>query len=298
MKSSNKNPNRKSAFTIVELLTIMSIIVILFSLLVPSLGLARKYAKKVKQKNQFRSISIGLELFRTEEDGYPESTVLGTAAFTTGAHHLAEALVGRDLQGFDPVSSWDAADDATSNPLAYATAPPAEALASLNRRKGPFLQLENIGVFQIEDLYGNTGTVYDGNDPPAPVLTDVYRVKKVSISATKTLKAGAPILYYKADTASNIFKDLAYTTDKWIFNSEDNQDLIELGQMMDQTQMHYFDPAYTDGILNGTELFYEAITNLQVRNIDRPFNRDSYILLSAGFDGIYGTDDDVFNFGD
>ena len=29
---------------------------------------------------------------------------------------------------------------------------------------------------------------------------------------------------------------------------------------------------------------------------NRPYRADSYILMSAGFDGLYGTKDDVFNF--
>ena len=47
--------NEKSgAFTIIELLTVMSIIVVLIGLLVPSLNMVRRYAKKVRQNSRVR----------------------------------------------------------------------------------------------------------------------------------------------------------------------------------------------------------------------------------------------------
>lgn len=47
--------------------------------------------------------------------------------------------------------------------------------------------------------------------------------------------------------------------------------------------------------------FYEEIRNKKIE-IPRPYRADSYILISAGFDGKYGPPpdgktDDVFNFG-
>ncbi|MHC4479037.1 MAG: hypothetical protein ACYTEL_25715, partial [Planctomycetota bacterium] len=47
------------------------------------------------------------------------------------------------------------------------------------------------------------------------------------------------------------------------------------------------------------KLFYQKTVNPNITMLEgnRPYRADSYILLSAGFDGLYGTDDDVFNFG-
>ena len=42
--------------------------------------------------------------------------------------------------------------------------------------------------------------------------------------------------------------------------------------------------------------FYDNIFNENITAVDRPYRSESYILLSAGFDGEYGTEDDVFNF--
>lgn len=76
MKSIVKQSNSKAAFTIVELLTVMSIIVILIGLLVPALNKVRQFAYEVKQKAQFHSIDTAMELFNSEFDGYPDSDAL------------------------------------------------------------------------------------------------------------------------------------------------------------------------------------------------------------------------------
>ena len=50
----------KKGFTIIELLTVMSIIIILMSLLVPGLNRIRKLAKDLAQKAQFYDIDKAL----------------------------------------------------------------------------------------------------------------------------------------------------------------------------------------------------------------------------------------------
>jgi len=74
-----KKFSEKAGWTIVELLTVMSIIVILIGLLVPSLNMVKRYAKGVRQKAQFHSIDSAMELFNSEWDGYPPSDALDEA---------------------------------------------------------------------------------------------------------------------------------------------------------------------------------------------------------------------------
>ena len=322
----------KFGFTLVELLTVMSVIAILIGILVPALNLVRKMAKDTSQKAQFHSISVSLDIFNGENDGYPDSYVRpigastglsGTAPLTIGAQHLAEALVGRDMLGLDPMTTWNAEwDIATSINTPYASenlplgSSPAETTKSLTRRKGPYLNPEKVEAYNVGDLYTTTGNVYDGlessNNAPAPVMTDIYRVKDVTLTTGKTVKAGSPILYYKANTSltgRNIFPDTTGTAYSIIpteavgsiFNSIDNEALIALFTIKDTNVHHKYEANHTDIGGTGEEgryYFYKMITNPKITSQPRPYNTSTYLLISAGYDGIYGTTDDITNFGE
>jgi len=158
-----KQSNKKAAFTIVELLTVMSIIVILMGLLVPGLNMIRRYAKGVRQKAQFHSIGIALDLFNAEWDGYPPSEAFDGAGVSynyCGAMKLAEAMVGKDSCGFNTDSDF-AAGNATP-PLYGQDAP-------LSGRK-QYLKLEGANVETIGNLYKPPALF----DPCEVVLCDVY----------------------------------------------------------------------------------------------------------------------------
>jgi prepilin-type N-terminal cleavage/methylation domain-containing protein len=94
----------QKGFTIVELLTVMSIIIILMGVLVPALSRVRRFARVVTQKHQFYEIDKGLELYRTaHQDTYPDSNAIDmdTVAYC-GAMKLCEAMLGQDGMGFHP----------------------------------------------------------------------------------------------------------------------------------------------------------------------------------------------------
>lgn len=318
-------------FTIVELLTVMAIIAILMGLLVPAMNQVRKLAKDTSQKAQFHSIDVALEAYSAENGMYPESMVSTSASpYTIGAHKLAEALVGRDLLGYDTKSTWDAAaDDTNSQIYADKITPVVSAddkvAASLKRRQGPYLNPENVEAFQVNQLFESYGNVYPGGiqydstrSPTyvsAPVLTDVYHAKKVTMPNGKTMMAGTPILYYKANTSSTSFPDVTDSANftsitvadanaaDYIYNIFDNDELVKLYQMMKPTNAnpHRFDENRPNETIdgspkNGVWIFYNTITNPKITNQPRPFNMSSYILMSAGADGIYGTRDDIYNF--
>ena len=301
---------KSKAFTIVELLTVMSVIALLLGLLVPSLQEVRKIALNTKQNAQFHSIDVALNIFQGEEEEYPESSSISTNYGCTGAQMLAEALVGRDLQGYDTASSWDPYSDSTANMYN-------DSSDSTARRKGPYLNLENVGAFDVADLYGetlaNSAGIYSiglsKDEPvgmPAPVLTDVFRNKRVELANGEQVKAGSPVLYFKANTASTLFqspvsKNNTFSDqdmEDYIYNYMDNYLFFELGTIKKPDLGNWTEAAHPyQEIESGYEDFYEDIWNSQVSTVDRPYNPDTFILMSAGFDGRYGTADDITNFG-
>jgi len=161
MKSIVKQSNRKAAFTIIELLTVMSIIVILIGVLVPALSKVRRYAKKVKQMTQIHSIETAIVIFYNENDGYPPSNAMdGAGQPYCGAMKLCEAMMGRDLLGFHPDSVFRADGmDAAGGRDIYLPTPD-----NLKARMGggPFLQFENANAYRLGvDIYGKMPTHID-----------------------------------------------------------------------------------------------------------------------------------------
>jgi len=279
------SPPRK-AFTIVELLTVMSIIVILIGLLVPALNKARRYATYVKQKAMLHSMDAAIELFNNEYGGYPPSTGLDdspTPVPYCGAMKLCEALMGKDLLGFHSISVFRASGlDATGTIQLYPPLPPVD---SLRARKGPYLRAESANAFTMDKIYGtNVGTFL----PKTFVLCDVYDREMGSG------KTGMPILYYKANTANNLHDpNLAPTlTDAKgnIYNYWDNQALVSLGKPWESGS------TTTPHALADPQRFYRNTRNHMIETARQPYRSDEYILLSAGWDGEYGTADDIFNF--
>ena len=303
MKPTVKKSNKPAAFTIVELLTVMSIIVILIGLLVPALNRVKRYARVVGQKNQFYRISVGLELFSAEQDGYPDSKYdppgqrscsgQNTEEAYCGAMKLCEAIMGQDLMGFHPDSCFASnyLDHSgiqlyDRNPTDPGDDPPPE---NLEVRKGPYLEPENANAYRLTDLYSDAGDFY----AETFVLCDVY-TNVVNISTGKRI--GMPILYYKANTSGSIHDPEAPTNPMNIYNFLDNHKLVGLGKPWDPgaAEPH---PLFKVGSAPEGQKFYEITRNENIKiEAGRPYRPDSYILISAGFDGEYGTGDDVFNF--
>jgi len=330
MKRVSNNQHSRHGFTIIELLTVMSIIIILIGLLVPSLNRVRRYSMDVKQRAQFHSIAVALDLFNAEFDGYPNSDAMDDQATPQnycGAMKLTEALVGQDLKGFNPASYFrrNGFQGALTTPWDGMPYPPYNTCGSLVRdtadkacyndnirSRKTYLQLENANAYLIKDIYSATAisaagyTNHAGFDPCTFVLCDSYN--RVT-NRTTGKKIGMPILYYKADSAklghpfpSDSPATISGNIAKYIYNVYDNQDLIDMGLPW------FVGPAHPLGSGGGTiegytisdwpKKFYDITRDTKINTGDRPVRADSYILMSAGFDGEYGTKDDIYNFGD
>ena len=285
-------PNmRKRGFTIVEILTVLGIIVLLTSILVPALSAAKRFAKVVSQKGQFHELAKGLEAFSHDFDGYPESAddslTDGSISPYCGAMKLCEGMVGKDNLGFHQDSRFLCDHTAIPIPFYFDTEiiPPytAEQQENLQSRAPLYLE-KNFRTYSIDQLWVNGVEPFVstfGTVQRCQVLSDVFYNFKISTGQ----KVGMPVLYYKANPNGTTNDALLPETN--YYNYADNINLVALKTLGGVT--HPFDI--------DNQKFYDAIRNTDVEMLNVPHNKDTYILMSAGRDGLYGTEDDINNFG-
>lgn len=289
MKSVAKTIRKPHGFTIVELLTVMSIIVVLIGLLVPALNRVKQFAMTVKQKAQFHSMEAAIELFNNEFEEYPPSDAFDeTGASYCGAMKLCEAMMGRDLLGYHPNSVFRQDGlDRSGNFQIYQPNPD-----NLKARKGPYLPLESANAIPLSDIYMASKINSSNFTPDLYVLCDVF--KKTRDTGEKV---GMPVLYYKANSSGTLHDPnsggLPMPTDNrsFIYNYWDNLELLELGKPGATGS-----GPNTSHKLSDVQWFYACTRSDKIKNPPRPYRADTYILISAGFDGEYGTADDVYNF--
>lgn len=262
-----------TGFTIVELMTVMSVIIILISLLVPGLNALRRYARNVTQRNQFYAIDVALETFHSEWGRYPHSSPLDALGQPyCGAMKFAEAMVGKDFLGYSPSGVY-----------------PADPCDLSGRRL--YLPIEKADVHRLKHVYQSYLPFVDDdsdNNRRCVVLCGAYpNVDYLGPGGGKLL--GMPILYYRANTAN--MRQFPVDNPANMYNLWDNNQLVALGPPSEPGTKHPLDISQ-----GGFGLFYQKILNQNITTMDRPHRADSYILLSAGHDGLYGTDDDIFNF--
>lgn len=255
------------------LLVILLLVVFAAVVVIPP---ARALTMSIKQSAQFAAMDAAIELFCNEYRSYPPSDANDpTGKSYCGAMKLAEALMGQDLQGFHRQSAFHFDGlDADSLTTLYPANPPAD---NLKARMGPYMSLQSANAWRLADVYGKGQTGPFRED--TYVLCDIYIRKRPGGRET-----GMPILYYRADRSGSAHQPGDPNN---IYDYADNQSLLSLGVPGKPGKTHpLIDP----------KRFYLNTRDHRYTVLPRPHRPDSYILISAGEDGLYGTADDVCNF--
>ncbi len=317
------------AFTLVELLTVVAIIALLISILVPTVQRAQRQAKEVAIKAQHHGITQGLEMFKSDFGYYPKSLPQANDGVNistdrsdyssenpevTGAHRLAFALMGRDKLGCPAKSGSmgtshslpDDASDTAPDSLTgwyYSTGPdgnfdstwegPSDAdwgdPGHKTARKGPYINPEGFSV--VEDrTVDNNGYVW--------LLCDKYNKKKDAITAATQYVNYSMILYYKANEDGKYLTDQVDATDTEATGNNSNQIYYVEDNYNITSQKGFKDLGASGSGLTAAEgNFFRFIEDKSaaIGNYHMPHNKESFLLISPGWDGMYGTDDDIVN---
>jgi len=233
------------------------------------------FIRDIRQRAALVPIEDGAELFANAFGRYPPSDANDMTGLPyCGAMKLVEALVGQDLQGFHPKSGFraDGLDPTTLVPLYTPD--------TLGVRHRAFPPAQNAYIFKLVDVFGkgNTGPFRDD----ILVICDIFERRRPSGK-----KTGMPVLYYRANPSGTRHDPNNPNDPNNIYDYRDNLALLNLGIPGDPDATHS---------LADPKRFYLNTRNDRIRETSRPYRADSYILISAGHDRLYGTADDICNF--
>ncbi len=281
LETEGKHPR---AFTLIEMLVVISILTLLVTILVPSLSAAKTHARVAKTKALLHSLNTGLEMFHQDKnvgDDYPPSTWDTTAAgdpykdsgnglgdyIAYGAETLLWALTGADqlgTPGFEKLVLHAASGGFYE----------LDAGAPVHYRSGPFFNAPAITVEKIADE--------KGKEHKGRVLVDTFR---------------SPLLYYRADMSQTRSNPLG------IYDPNHNlatypEDMTsagaDLSAFQDTSTSQLSGAPHNE--IEPLTAFHRYVRNPGVEAVYRPHNSESFILISAGPDRIYGNQDDITNF--
>jgi len=327
---------RRPGFTLVELLTAVAIIVLLISVLIPALSAARTQAKNAATSGLLNSIEAGVEMFNGDFKKYPQSRGINPfegddGILLTGAQWLALQLAGADTRGFvEPSLKNDADGDKridTTDWLDW------YALDSIDpdrtyTRSGPYADVEGDSLKSVEQYLITDTNIHNypdkmlGNttEPSGSGGTSPWHNGRLSFFVDSF---NYPVLYYRANpmveapyttgTPGGSFvvgrydvSDNAYITggdgnDGRYAVSQESWDLTESGEQhplatlgYDADSLEWPEPRTFASFVSDSGVYENTYSTSGGRVW--PMRPDSFLLISAGEDGLYGTGDDVTNF--
>lgn len=329
-----------SAFTLIELMVVVSIIGLLVAVLLPAFSVVRTKARRAQATAQFQALATGLETFRGEQElgsGLPPSAgdkrgaagdrqIIanpqtragengGSAEVrVAGAHLLYQAMLGADglgTPGFRDFGSQAARDGQWWNDTHDDTGGAYEIDPSTGQEMhvryggaGYVDEKMKAGARSLAELE-DKGLILNLDDAPDVASDEPFFVGPW----------GAPILYYKANRASQLMT--GSSEHSGIYWQEDNGVItgtvnglinhtgLDFGAGTVNGQYHALvvaeSPLATvplNTIQTGTAYdnsFARFILDPTSKARPTPARKQGYLLIGAGPDLRYGTEDDVTN---
>ena len=258
----------------------------------------------------------------------PHSQLTGNLADIeiSGAGLLVWAMAGADLLGcpgfkqFGGVGSYwgqrTSDNPSASNLGAYAMN--STTREPIYARAAPFIDLSKVTISKWNP---NAATQDGVGSFEIPAETETAEATQISPRRRNYPMFiddfGGPILYWRADPAGKTITDISPTDPdvsganrhlRGAFHYRDNADLLDQNRNpltltpKNENQRLFFnypvlvDPQNDLNITLTDQNFAHYIRNANVTAKITPYNTDTFLLISAGPDGLFGTADDIANF--
>lgn len=327
--SGQKSAGRSAGFTLVELLIVIAIIGVLVGILIPVVSSVRNNARDADTRNTIQQLSSAIERYFQDFRGYPgplsnSQIEGGTGSLTVSSSAPPETFFS---PGSIPLANVTMAENLTLGLLGglrnggtvYDPAIVGQGPANLNPlrpgRSAPYFAEGNLSwrtalprwgetftgkTGQYADLVGQaTDTIIpeflDRGATPMPILY----LRARAGSSTGNSELNNPVIV----TDSNASSAAAYSTRQYeAYLINDTGEDTQGWRPGDTRPKHGLRPgnwASTTTGPTGQDTHWNPFAYFRNPNAsgNEARNKDSFILISAGRDRRYGTNDDITNFG-
>lgn len=266
------NRTRQRGFTVLELMTVVGVILVLIGILIPVVNVALRNSKKNAIISMTNAIKTGLQQYEADFSGFPPSN----------HEELGDNKIGRLM------NQWEGGEILTQMMIGH--------LSDRDNEGTPLDGYQGLGFranFDKGRVYGPYVDIRsEANITESPITGSTHSNALVFTVVGSGVKT--PILYYKG-RSSTAFRsgDFDKTASSILgrqgrFNTEENAKLADPPSGRDPDKVVEFlkTPRDKDG---PTDEFKDSLR--------ASMNTAKYLLIGAGVDDIFGTEDDVHETG-